>query len=134
MGAVADLGAAMPADVADERDAFLGGLLGPFADRPRLANETLLAVGLTTGQVDDLGDLWLATIEELGSQDPDLVVVVPSGFQPAFDDAVESFSAESCPSATTNLVTDAAARRHSAYIAARCPNQGILAGNDSIDG
>ena len=135
MGAVADLGASMPADVADERDAFLGGLLGPFANRARLANERLLAGGLTAGQVDELGDLWLATIEESGSQDPDLVVVVPSGFQPAFDDAVESFSADVVPvSDDPSLVTDAAAPQTLSYIAATCPDQGILAGNDSIDG
>ncbi len=135
MRAVADLGASLPADLDGERDAFLGGLLGPFADRARLASEALVSEGLRAVQVDELGDLWLATIAESGSQDPDLVLVVPSGYQPAFDDAVVSFAADVVPvSDDPSLVTDAAAPQTLAYIAATCPDQGILAGNDSIDG
>ncbi len=137
MGAVADLRASMPADLDDERDAFLDELLGPFADRARLASETMSAAGLTAEQVDELGDLWLAAIAASGSgsQDPDLLLVVPSGYQPAFDDAVASFSADVVPvSEDPSLVTDAAAPQTLSYIAATCPDQGILAGNDSIDG
>jgi hypothetical protein len=132
MGAVVDLGASMPADLDDEREAFLGGLLGPFANRASLASETMSAAGLTSEQVDELGDLWLAAIARSG--DPDLVLMVPSGYQPAFDDAVASFSADVVPvSDDPSLVTDAAAPQTLSYIAATCPDQGILAGNDNID-
>ena len=61
--------------------------------------------------------------------------MVPSGYQPAFDDAVASFSADVVPiSDDPSLVTDAAAPQTLAYIVSTCPDQGILAGNDSIDG
>ncbi len=135
VGAVSDLDASMPAGVDDERDAFIVGLLGPFANRARNASAALIASGLTDEQVDELGDLWLATVAGTGSQDPDLALVVPSGYQPAFDDAVATFSANVEPiSDDPSLVTDAAAPQTLAYIASTCPDQGVLAGNDSIDG
>lgn len=134
VGAVADLATSMPADLDDERDAFLSELLGPFANRARIASEALIAAGLTVEQVDELGDLWLATVAGTESQDPDLLLAVPSGFQPAFDDAAISFSAGVVPiSDDQDLVTDAAAPQTLSYIASTCPDQGILAGNDSID-
>ena len=134
MGAVADLDASMPAEADAERDAFLGELLGPFTDRARIATEALIAAGLTAEQVDELGELWLATVAGAESQDPDLVLVVPSAYQPAFDDAVASFSADVVPvNEDPSLVTDAVAPRTLSYIATTCPDQGILAGNDVID-
>ena len=133
MRAVADLDASLPADVADERDIFLGELLGPFASRARAARESLLAAGLTGEEVDGLGDLWLATLSEARSQDPDLVFVVPPDDQRAFDDAVASFSAGVVPiDEDPSLVTDADAPLTFAYIAGTCPDQGILAGNDTV--
>ena len=133
MRAVADLDASMPADAADERDTFIDALLGPFTGRARVANESLLAAGLTEAQVVELADLWLVTLSAARSQDPDLVFVVPPDDQPAFDDAVASFSARVVPiDQDPSLVTDADVPRTLAYIASACPDQGILAGNDTI--
>jgi hypothetical protein len=133
VGAVADLDASMPIALADEHDAFIDGLLGPFTNRARIASEALLAAGLTARQLDELGDLWLTTVAEAGSQDPDLVLVVPSGYQPPFDNAVASFSADVVAIVEDpSLVTDAAAPRTLSFIAGTCPDQGILAGNDII--
>jgi hypothetical protein len=131
--AVADLDASMPTEVAGERDMFIDALLGPFADRARVARESLIAAGLTDEEVDLLADLWLATLSQQRSQDPDLVVVVPPEDQRAFDDAVASFSAGVVPIIDDpSLVTDADAPQTLAYIAGTCPDQGILAGNDTI--
>lgn len=133
MRAVADLDAAMPADVADERDAFIDGLLGPFASRARAARESLITAGFSAEEIEELADLWLATLSEERSQDPDLVFVVPQADQPAFDDAVASFSTDVVPiDEDPNLVTDAGAPRTLAHIASTCPDQGILAGNDTV--
>lgn len=131
--AAADLATSLPPEVAVEREVFLDELLGPFTVRATVARDALLAAGLAPEAVDELADLWLAAAAE-GSGDPDLVVVVTSDFQPAFDEAVADFSA-SVPSiaADQSLVTDAAAPMTIAYIAANCPDQGILAGNDIID-
>jgi hypothetical protein len=134
LGAVADLDASMPVAVDDEREAFIGGLLGPFTSRARLAGDALIAAGLTVAQVDELGDLWLATLAGAGSQDPDLVLVVPPDYQPAFDDAVASFSADVVPiGEDPSLVTDVAVPQTLAHIVSTCPDQGVLAGNDVID-
>jgi hypothetical protein len=133
MRAIADLDASLPADVAEERDVFLGALLGPFTGRARAARESLTAAGLTGDEVDELADLWLATLSEARSQDPDLVFVVPPDDQQAFDDAVASFSVAVVPiDEDPSLVTDADAPRTFAYIAGTCPDQGILAGNDTV--
>ncbi len=134
VAAVADLDASMPAAVADERDAFIDGLLGPFTNRARTASAALITAGLTVEQVDELGGLWLATVAGAEAQDPDLVLVVPSADQPAFDDAVASFAAEVVPiSEDPSLVTDVAVPGTFAHIASTCPDQGILAGNDIVD-
>jgi len=131
--AVADLDASMPAETADERDTFIDALLGPFTGRARVANESLLAAGLTEAQVVELGDLWLVTLSAARSQDPDLVFVVPPDVQAAFDDAVASFSARVAPiNEDPSLVTDTDVPQTLAYIAGACPDQGILAGNDTI--
>ncbi|HYN32631.1 MAG TPA: hypothetical protein VES40_08405 [Ilumatobacteraceae bacterium] len=135
VGAVSDLDASLPAEVDDERDAFIVGLLGPFANRARMATEALIAAGLAEEQVEELGDLWLATVAGTGSQDPDLALVVPLDYQPAFDDAIAAFSANVEPiSDDPSLVTDADAPQTLAYIARTCPDQGTLAGTDNIDG
>ncbi len=131
--AAADLATSLPPEVAGERGVFLDELLGPFTVRATVARDALLAAGLAPEAVDELGDLWLAAAAE-GAGDPDLVVVVTSDFQPAFDEAVADFSA-AVPSiaADQSLVTDAAAPMTIAYIGANCPDQGILGGNDIID-
>jgi hypothetical protein len=129
--AAADLAASLPPEVAGEREVFLDELLGPFTTRATEARDALLGAGLTPEAVDELGDLWLAAAAD-GAGDPDLVLVVPSDFQPAFDDAVADFSVPSI-AADQSLVTDAAAPMTIAYIGANCPDQGILGGNDIID-
>ncbi len=133
LGAVGDLDDSLPVAIDDEREAFIDGLLGPFTSRARIAGDALLAAGLTVAEVDELGELWLAALAGAGSQDPDLVLVVPPGYQPAFDDAVASFSADVVPiSEDPSLVTDVAVPQTLAHIVSTCPDQGILAGNDVI--
>jgi len=133
MRAAAHLDASLPVEVADERDTFVDVLLGPFTGRARAARESLITAGLTQERVDGLADLWLATLSEARSQDPDLVFDVPPEDQPAFDDAVASFSAAVVPiDEDPSLVTDADVPQTLAYIAGACPDRGILAGNDTI--
>jgi hypothetical protein len=62
-----------------------------------------------------------------------LDVDVPSELDGAVQAATASFAAAVPPiAADPSLVTDAAAPATLAYLAERCPDQGILAGNDAI--
>lgn len=131
--AVADLDAAFPGAVAAERGAFLDELLGPFAARAGSARGALLAAGLSAEQVSALGVAWLAAVTDAGFNDLGLTVVIPPDVQGQFDAAVDSFASATPPiAADPSLVTDASAPSTESYIAANCPDQGILAGNDIV--
>jgi len=133
--AVATLAVELPAEVEAERSAFLDDLIGPFARRAERAVDQLDAASLTGAQIDDLGDAWLTALVDAGVDDPDIVVVVPEPLDDPLGSAVVAFAASVPPiPADPSLVTDAQAPATLAYLADNCPDQGILAGNDVIDG
>lgn len=132
--AVATMDANFPDSIdPDDRSLFLDGVLGPFTDRAVEAQQILRSSGLSEAQVAELGDIWLATLIETGLGDPDIGVDVPDELQPSFDNAVEVWTADHGSIATdTDLITDARAPQTDAYLAAECPDQGILSGNDVV--
>ncbi len=87
--------------------------------------------GLTTDEIDELGERWLVALSQ--PQNPDLVVFVSPALASTLDDALASFSASVAPiNADPNPITDATAPDTLAYIASNCPDQGVLAGNDIV--
>ena len=129
--AAADLEASLPAEVVAERERFAEDLVGPFATRAALAVDELIAVGLSTDEVDELGERWLVALSQ--PQDPDLVVFVSPDLASTLDDALASLSAGVVPiNADPSLITGATAPDTLAYIASNCPDQGVHAGNDIV--
>lgn len=122
-----------PADVDPaDRALFLDGMLGPFLERAGEAQQLLLASGLSAQQVAELGEIWIATLIETGLGDSDITVEVPDDMQPAFDSAVAVWVDTDSIATDTDLVTDARAPQTEAYLAANCPDQGTLGGNDIV--
>ena len=133
--AVAGLAAEFPAEVRSEQAVFLDELIGPFARRAERAVDELDAAGATAAQIDALGDAWLAALAESGIDDPAITVVVADDLESPLGDAVVVFAANVPPiPADPSLITEAQAPATLAYLAENCPDQGILAGNDVIDG
>ena len=123
-----------PESVASEREIFLDDVIGPFARRAARASDELRAAGLAAGDIEQLGDVWLAALADAGVDDPEIVVAVPDGLTDAVDAATEVFAANvPVIAADPSLVTGARAPATLGYLADNCPDQGILAGNDAID-
>jgi len=123
-----------PESVASEREVFLDDVIGPFARRAARASDELRAAGLAAGDIEQLGDVWLAALVDAGVDDPEIVVVAPDGLTDAVDAATEVFAANvPVIAADPGLVTEAQAPATLGYLADNCPDQGILAGNDAID-
>jgi hypothetical protein len=125
---------AFPADVAAERLEFVDGVIGPFARRAARARDTLAAAGLSGAELDQLGDLWLTALVDAGVDDAEIAVEVPGAVALEVDAAVDVFVA-AVPSISEDpsLITATATPATVAYLAERCPDQGILGGNDAID-
>ncbi len=133
--AVATLADELPAEIEDERDEFLDGLIGPFARRAARAVAELEAAGATPAQIEALGDTWLDALVEAGTDDPAITLVVADDLAGPLDAAVAVVAANVPPiPADPSLITDAEPSATLAYVADNCPDQGILAGNDIVDG
>lgn len=133
VAAVAALDAAMPDELADGRDAFVDGLLGPFTRRAERARTALADAGITDADIDALGRAWIAQLAEEGLQDPNIDPAIPAELATAFDAAVRAFSAD-VPGIVMDpsLATNANASAVLGYLATNCPDQGILAGVDVV--
>ncbi len=123
-----------PESIAVERQVFVDDVIGPFARRATRASAELRAAGLAAGDIEQLGDVWLAALIGAGVDDPEMVVAVPDGLTEAVAAAAEVFAADvPVIAADPSLVTEARAPATLGYLADNCPDQGILAGNDAID-
>ncbi len=122
-----------PEPIAFERDAFLDGVIGPFARRAGRASDELRTAGLSPAEIAMLGDLWLLALVDANG-DTIGVVVVPVEVSIQVDVATGAFSSNVPAIAVDpSLVTQAEAPATFDYLAENCPDQGILAGNDAID-
>lgn len=123
-----------PDSVAAEREVFLDGVIGPFARRAGRLLDELVAAGLSVGEIEQLGDLWLTALIDAGVDGAEIVVVVPDELTDAVDAAAQVVAADVPPiSADPSLVTQAEAPATFGYLTDNCPDQGILAGNDAVD-
>lgn len=135
LAAVGGMAAAFPSELAEERDAVLDGLLGPMTRRAERARSELDAAGLTAAEIDVLGDAWLTTLAERGTDDPALAVAIPPSVDAQRLDAAVTAFVTSVPAIDLDpsLVTDVTTPATDAYLAANCPDRGTLAGNDEVD-
>lgn len=123
-----------PDPIAFERDTFVDGVIGPFARRSARAEDELRAAGLSSTDLEQLGDAWLTTLADTGVDDPQIAVAVPAQWAGAVDAATVVFVADvPAIAADPSLVTSAATPATFDYIAGTCPDQGVLGGNDAID-
>lgn len=123
-----------PEAIVFERDVFVDDVIGPFARRAGRAIDELLAAGLSSAQIEQLGDAWLEALAVADADEADVVVAVPSELIGAVGTATGVFSAGVPPIvADPSLITDAATPATLQYLAENCPDQGILGGNDAID-
>lgn len=134
VSAAQQLADGFPESIASERDIFVDGVIGPFARRAARAADELRAAGLAPAELEQLGDIWLAALVEVGVDDPEIVIAVPSELVGAVDAATVAFAA-SVPTIARDpsLVTSADAPATRTYLSENCPDQGILGGNDAID-
>ena len=134
VAAVAGLGDALPAALEPERDALIDGYVGPLARRASDAVDSLRAAGLDDADVSAIGAVWLATLAGAGLDEPIVDIPVDQAVADRFDQAVAAFAAAR-PSIVEDptLITDASTPLTFEYLAAHCPDQGTLGGNDIVD-
>jgi hypothetical protein len=133
VAAVRSLDDAFPDEVADEREVFVDDVIGPFARRAARAADELRSVGVGEADIELLGEAWLAALVASDATDPGITVAVPAELDTAVAAATAAFAADVPPIAgDPSLVTRAEAPATLGYLAERCPDQGVLAGNDAI--
>ena len=134
VAAIAGMGVALPAELEPERDTLLSEFAGPFGRRALKASAALTAAGLGRDGLELLTDVWLATLADVGIDDPSLDIDIPDGVDVAvIDEAATAFAASTPgigddPSLTTFTqipLTDA-------YTFTNCPDGGTLSGNDDL--
>ncbi len=131
LAAVAGLDDNLPDELESERTAFVVGFVGPMADRAAEAHDALVDAGLGRSDIDALGTVWLTTLADAGLDTPIEDLPVDAAVAGAVDQAAAAFSAARPPIVEDPvLITDAQVPRTLAYLAANCPDQGILAGSD----
>jgi hypothetical protein len=133
VAAARSLDDAFPDEIADEREVFVDDVIGPFTRRAARAADELRSAGVGDDDVELLGEAWLAALVEADTNDPVLTVAVPAELDAAVVAATAAFAADVPPIAgDPSLITRAEAPATLDYLAERCPDQGVLAGNDAI--
>ena len=123
-----------PDEIAEEREVFVGEVIGPFARRAARAVDELRSAGVDDDDVELLGAAWLTALVASDPAEPLIAVDVPAELEPAVDAATAAFAADVPTIADDpSLITRAEAPATLGYLAEQCPDQGVLAGNDAID-
>ena len=133
--AVEGMAANLPDVIESNRQALTVDVPGPFLRRAERARELLADAGLSTDQIGALGDAWIDGISEQGIDSETLSIAVPTDAAEALDTATRALTSE-LPSIVEDPTLDTTAFDISPsldYIAANCPDQGTLAGNDVVD-
>lgn len=130
--AAARLAANLPTELEAEREALLDDFAGPFVRRAERAQAELVDAGVD--RPDDLRAVWLEQLAASGVDDPAMTVVLPRGIDAGgVDAAVAAFAAALPPIVDDpSLITGATITQTEGYLAANCPDQGILGGNDVV--
>lgn len=134
VAAIAGMGTALPAELEAERDTLVSEFAGPFGRRALKASEALAAAGLGDDGVELLTDVWLATLADVGIDDPSLDIDIPEGVDIAVVDAATTAFAATTPAIgdDPSLTTFTEIPLTDAYTLANCPDAGTLSGNDDL--
>lgn len=129
--AYADLALEWPDELADEADAALDGVYGPFARRLAEARIALVDAGATGDDLAAIDEAWVQALATRRPDDPEVVIDLPDELWELVDDAAPAYLDAVGPWADDDsLVTDVEIPSTSAYLADNCPDQGVLAGQE----
>lgn len=133
--AVRGMADTLPEEIEGNRQPLTVDVPGPFLRRAERANALLVDAGAEPDQIEQLGTSWIAAITEQGVQTENLSIDVSPDAQAALDAAAEAF-ADELPSVTEDPTLDTTEFDIGPsldHIAANCPDQATLAGNDVVD-
>ena len=129
--AYADLSLEWPDELADEADAALDGVYGPFARRLAQARIALVDAGATDADLEAIGEAWVQALATRRPDDPEVVIDMPDELWTLVDTAAPAYLDEVGSWADDDsLVTDVEIPLTSSYLADNCPDQGVLAGQE----
>ena len=129
--AYADLSLEWPDELADEADAALDGVYGPFARRLAEARVALVDAGATQADLDAIDEAWVLALATRRPDDPEVVIDLPEELWLLIDEAAPTYLDTVGPWATDeSLVTDVEIPLTNAYLSDNCPDQGVLAGQE----
>lgn len=121
-----------PAELAAERDAALDDVFGPFARRVGGAVDRLRAAGAGDDDLAVIEATWFAALATRDPADPGITVDLPAELVAIVDGAAAAQLAEAGSwFDDDSLRTGAVAPATDAYLAATCPDQGTLGGQDA---
>ena len=86
--------------------------------------------------IDALSSLWLAALADAGPESDDLTVPIDdAGLDAAVDRAAAALAAELPPIVEDpSLIVDVEIPLTENYLFENCPDRGVLAGNDNVEG
>lgn len=120
---------ALPAELAGERAAVLDETIGAFAGRAETAARSLADAGAGPDQVAALSAAWLDALALRDPTQPDVTLMLEPELEGLVADAADLLGGAAVPvSQDPALVSSAATPLTDAYLAANCPDQGLLAG------
>lgn len=135
LDAVSGLDEGLPVELETER-ASLAILVEPLSRRADAGRQELLGSGISEDGIEALAAAWLATLIEVGVDDPSIAIVVPPQVDAAaFGVAATAFFTARPPiTEDPSLITDAQVPMTEQFLVANCPDQGTLGGNDDVGG
>ena len=129
--AYADLSLEWPDELADEADAALDGVYGPFARRLAVAREALVDAGASDADLAAIDEAWVQALATRRPDDPEVVIDMPEELWILVDAAAPVYLDEVGAWADDDsLVTEVEIPSTSTYLADNCPDQGVLAGQE----
>ncbi len=120
-----------PDELADEADLVADEFLGPFARRLEVAEAMLGEVGADAEAIAAIEAAWLDGLARRDPTTPEFVVDLPDDLWALIDAAAAEFAQQRVSfTQDPSLVTDVQTPLTSEYLAASCPDQGTLSGQE----
>ncbi len=127
--------AAWPPELAGERDVVADQYFGAFQRRSADAAAALDEAGAGAADREAISEAWIAALSVRDPEQPVLDVALPDGIDPLVTEAARLLATRRVPfPADPSMVIVAETPATDAYLTATCPDQGLLAGQDVIDG
>lgn len=125
---------AWPSELGAERELVAEQVLGPFLRRLADAQAALEAVA-DPATIDAIRSAWLATLAARDPASPEVSVELGDAEWAAVESAAATYLGVRSPfGEDPSLINDVATPLTDAYLAATCPDQGLLAGQDVVEG